>query len=201
MIGEGEAEFGGRTMSGAAALAEAGLDPVTLGPKEGLALINGTQFSTAYALIALFDAWRSAEAAIVTSALSTDAIMGSTAPLLAEIHALRGHRGQIEVAAAMRAMMDGSEIRESHREGDSRVQDPYCIRCQPQVTGAAIDLLRQAGRTLKIEANAVTDNPWCWRAATSSRAATSMPSRSPSPPTRSRSPSPRSARSPSGGWH
>ncbi len=76
-----------------------------------------------------------------------------------EIHELRGHRGQIDVAAAMRALMDGSEIRESHREGDTRVQDPYCIRCQPQVTGAAIDLIRQAGRTLEIEANAVTDNP------------------------------------------
>jgi histidine ammonia-lyase len=159
MIGEGEAEFGGRTMAGGEALAQAGLEPVILGPKEGLALINGTQFSTAYALIALFDAWRSAEAAVVTSALSTDAIMGSTAPLRPEIHQLRGHRGQIEVAAAMRALMAGSEIRDSHREGDSRVQDPYCIRCQPQVTGAAVDLLRQTGRTLEIEANAVTDNP------------------------------------------
>ncbi len=93
------------------------------------------------------------------SALSTDAIMGSTAPLEPEIHALRGHRGQIEAATAMRALLAGSEIRESHREDDSRVQDPYCIRCQPQVTGAAMDLLRQAGRTLEIEANAATDNP------------------------------------------
>jgi histidine ammonia-lyase len=91
--------------------------------------------------------------------MSTDAIMGSTAPLLPEIHELRGHRGQIEVAAAMRAVMEGSEIRESHREGDIRVQDPYCIRCQPQVTGACIDLLRTAANTLEIEANAATDNP------------------------------------------
>lgn len=159
MIGSAEATYDGQRMTGDAALKAAGLTPVTLGPKEGLALINGTQFSTAYALAGLFDAWTNAEAAIVTSVLSTDAIMGSTAPLLAEIHELRGHRGQIEVAATMRGLLDGSVIRESHREGDTRVQDPYCIRCQPQVTGACIDLLRQAGRTLEIEANAATDNP------------------------------------------
>ena len=159
MIGAGEATFEGQTMPGGAALAKAGLTPVVLGPKEGLALINGTQFSTALALCGLFDGWRAARAAVVTSAMSTDAIMGSTAPLQPEIHSLRGHAGQIEAAATMRALLDGSVIRESHREGDTRVQDPYCIRCQPQVTGAAIDLLRFAGRTLKIEANAVTDNP------------------------------------------
>ncbi|MBW6507819.1 MAG: histidine ammonia-lyase [Rhodobacteraceae bacterium] len=159
MIGEGEAEMGGTVMPGAQALAAAGLAPITLGPKEGLALINGTQFSTAFALAGLFGGWRAAEAALVTSALSTDAIMGSTAPLLPEIHALRGHRGQIEAAAAMRALLEGSEIRESHREGDARVQDPYCIRCQPQVTGAAMDVLRMAAHTLETEANAATDNP------------------------------------------
>jgi len=159
MIGEGEAEFDGRVMPGAAALDAAGLAPLALAAKEGLALINGTQFSTALALAGLFAAWRLAEASIVTAALSTDAIMGSTEPLRAEIHDLRGHRGAIDVAAAMRALMAGSAIRESHRDGDSRVQDPYCIRCQPQVTGAAIDLLRQAAGTLRIEANAVTDNP------------------------------------------
>lgn len=159
LIGEGEAEVEGIRMPGGAALARVGLAPVVLGPKEGLGLINGTQFSTACALAGLFDAWRLAEATLVTSSLSTDAIMGSTAPLLAEIHALRGHRGQIEVAAAMRALMEGSQIRESHRTGDSRVQDPYCIRCQPQVAGACVDLLRMAGRTLEIEANAATDNP------------------------------------------
>ncbi|WP_096785650.1 histidine ammonia-lyase [Rhodobacter sp. CZR27] len=159
MIGEGEAEMGGRVLPASAALAEAGLTPVTLGPKEGLALINGTQFSTAYALAGIFDGWRAAQAALVISAMSTDAIMGSTAPLRAEIHALRGHAGQIEAAAFMRALLDGSEIRESHRQGDVRVQDPYCIRCQPQVTGAAMDVLRMAARTLKIEANAATDNP------------------------------------------
>lgn len=159
MIGEGEADFAGETMPGNAALLAAGLKPVVLGAKEGLALINGTQFSTAYALVGLFDAWRNAENAIITGSLATDAIMGSTAPLREEIHTLRGHRGQIEVAGAMRALIEGSEIRESHREGDTRVQDPYCIRCQPQVTGAAVDLLRQAGKTLQIEANAATDNP------------------------------------------
>ncbi len=159
MLGEGEAELDGARMPAGEALAMAGLAPVTLGPKEGLALINGTQFSTACALAGLFRAWRAMQAAIVTSALTTDAIMGSDAPLLAEIHALRGQPGQIAVAAAMRALMAGSEIRESHREGDSRVQDPYCIRCQPQVTGAALDLLGFAAGTLRIEANAVTDNP------------------------------------------
>ncbi len=159
MIGHGEAEYQGKVMSGADALKAAGLSPVVLGPKEGLALINGTQFSTAYALAGLFDGWTAAQSALVTSALSTDAIMGSTAPLHPEIHSLRGHAGQIEAAAAMRALLDGSVIRESHREGDTRVQDPYCIRCQPQVTGAAMDVLRMAAHTLEIEANAATDNP------------------------------------------
>ncbi|MCC4247212.1 histidine ammonia-lyase [Stappia indica] len=159
LIGEGEADYEGTRMPGRAALEKAGLTPVVLGPKEGLGLINGTQFSTACALAGLFTAWRLAEATVLTASLSTDAIMGSTAPLLPEIHALRGHRGQIEVAAAMRTLMEGSQIRESHRTGDSRVQDPYCIRCQPQVAGACVDLLRMAGRTLEIEANAATDNP------------------------------------------
>jgi len=159
LIGEGKAEYKGRILPGRDALDAAGLKPIELGPKEGLALINGTQFSTAYALLALSQAWRNVEAGIVAAALSTDAIMGSTAPLQPAIHALRGHPGQIDVAAAMRALMEGSEIRESHRHDDTRVQDPYCIRCHPQVSGAAIDLLRHAARTLEIEANAVTDNP------------------------------------------
>ena len=159
MMGEGEAACEGAVLPAGTALARAGLSPVTFGPKEGLALINGTQFSTACALVGLFAAWANLRAAITVSSLSTDAIMGSTAPLLAEIHALRGQPGQIEVAAAMRALMAGSQTRESHREGDARVQDPYCIRCQPQVTGAALDLLRMAAGTLRIEANAVTDNP------------------------------------------
>ncbi len=159
MIGEGEADYNGQTMPGGEALRVAGLQPIELAAKEGLALINGTQFSCAFALVGLFAAWRNVESCIVTAALSTDAIMGSTAPLQPEIHQLRGHQGQIDVAAAMRQLMAGSEIRESHRDGDNRVQDPYCIRCQPQVAGACVDLLRQAARTLQIEANAVTDNP------------------------------------------
>ncbi len=159
IIGEGEAFHKGEKLKGAEALKRAGLAPIPLGPKEGLAFINGTQFSTAFALAGVFDAWTAAQSALVTSALSTDAIMGSTAPLQPEIHTLRGHAGQIEAAHVMRELLDGSVIRESHRKGDSRVQDPYCIRCQPQVTGAAMDVLRQAGRTLEIEANAATDNP------------------------------------------
>ncbi|ASM73035.1 MULTISPECIES: histidine ammonia-lyase [Roseobacteraceae] len=159
MIGEGEAVFDGQRMAGGEALRAAGLQPITLGPKEGLALINGTQFSTACALVGLWGAWANASASVVTCALSTDAIMGSTAPLEDAIHTLRGHAGQIAVARAQRALMAGSQIRESHRDGDTRVQDPYCIRCQPQVTGAAMDLLHAAARTLEIEANAVTDNP------------------------------------------
>ncbi|MAY86867.1 MAG: histidine ammonia-lyase [Pseudooceanicola sp.] len=159
MIGAGEAVYQGEVMPGAEALDRAGLTPVVLGPKEGLALINGTQFSTALALAGVFGARRAVQTSVVVAALSTDAIMGSTAPLTAEIHTLRGHAGQIEVAARMRALMAGSEIRESHRDGDTRVQDPYCIRCQPQVVGAAHDVIEMAARTLEVEANAVTDNP------------------------------------------
>lgn len=159
MIGHGEAMVDGNVKPGAEALALKSISTITLGAKEGLALINGTQFSTAYTLAGLFHGWQSAREALVISAMSTDAIMGSTAPLEPEVHALRGHPGQIEAAATMRALLAGSEIRESHREGDTRVQDPYCIRCQPQVTGAAMDVLRMAARTLEIEANAATDNP------------------------------------------
>lgn len=159
LIGEGQALYKGQTIPAAEALNLAGLKPVTLGPKEGLGLINGTQFSTAVCLAALFRAWRNASNSGVTAAMSTDAIMGSTAPLNDAIHTLRGHAGQIAVARTMRGLLEGSEIRESHREDDARVQDPYCIRCQPQVLGAAIDLLQSAGKTLQIEANAVTDNP------------------------------------------
>ena len=159
MIGEGEAWFNEDRMPAKNALAAAGLKPVVLGPKEGLGLINGTQVSTALALIGLFDAWRSAQSALVTGALSTDAAMGSAAPFRPEIHSVRGHQGQIDAASFLRNIMEGSGIRESHREDDERVQDPYCIRCQPQVMGACIDLLRQAARTLEIEANAATDNP------------------------------------------
>ena len=159
MIGEGEAVLDNARMPAGDALERAGLTPIVLGAKEGLALINGTQFSTACALAGLWGAWQNAATAVVTGAMSTDAIMGSTAPLHPAIHALRCHAGQSAAAEAQRSLMQGSEIRESHRVGDTRVQDPYCIRCQPQVTGAAMDLLHAAGRTLEIEANAVTDNP------------------------------------------
>ena len=159
MMGVGEVFSRGERMAASDALARAGLKPVVLAAKEGLALINGTQVSTALALAGLFRAHRAANAALITGALSTDAAMGSSAPFHAEIHELRGHRGQIDTAAALRALLKGSEIRDSHLEGDERVQDPYCIRCQPQVDGACLDLLRMAARTLEAEANAVTDNP------------------------------------------
>src|SRR5690606_39033641 len=133
--------FEGDRMPAAQAMALAGLEPIVLAAKEGLALINGTQVSTALALAGLFRAHRAARSALITGALSTDAAMGSSAPFHPEIHALRGHRGQIDTAAALWRLLEGSEIRESHREGDERVQDPYCIRCQPQVDGAALDIL------------------------------------------------------------
>lgn len=159
LIGEGKVFLGDRILPTTDAFESLGLEPVVLGPKEGLGLINGTQFSSACALAGLFNAWRCANSSALIAALSTDAIMGSTAPLNPAIHALRGHAGQIAVAAVMRQFLAGSVIRESHREGDTRVQDPYCIRCQPQVLGAVFDLLTHAGKTLEIEANAVTDNP------------------------------------------
>jgi histidine ammonia-lyase len=159
MIGVGEIFVGDQRLPAADALAQAGLAPLVLGPKEGLALLNGTQFSTAYALAALFEAERLYRVALVTGILSTEAAKGSDAPFDHRIHALRGHRGQIETADALRRMMEGSAIRASHREGDTRVQDPYCLRCQPQVMGAALTILRQAGETLVTEANGVSDNP------------------------------------------
>ena len=137
----------------------AGLEPLALGAKEGLALLNGTQVSTALALAGLFEAERIFQAALVTGALTTDAVRGSDGPFDPRIHELRRHRGQIEVAAALRALMRGSAIRASHLTGDDRVQDPYSVRCQPQVMGAVLDVLRQAAATLSLEANGVTDNP------------------------------------------
>jgi histidine ammonia-lyase len=159
MIGVGDIFVGDERLSAADALAQAGLVPLVLGPKEGLALLNGTQFSTAYALAALFEAERLYRVALVTGILSTEAAKGSDAPFDHRIHALRGHKGQIATADALRRMMEGSAIRASHREGDTRVQDPYCLRCQPQVMGAALTVLRQAGETLVTEANGVSDNP------------------------------------------
>jgi histidine ammonia-lyase len=133
--------------------------PIALAPKEGLALINGTQVSTALALAGLFRAHRAAQAALITGALSTDAAMGSSAPFHPDIHTLRGHKGQIDAATTLRTLLAGSVIRESHIKGDERVQDPYCIRCQPLVDDACLALMRSVARTLEIEANAVTDNP------------------------------------------
>jgi histidine ammonia-lyase len=159
MLGIGQARLAGETMPADTALARAGLAPITLGPKEGLALLNGTQFSTAEALVNLFAIEEVFHAALITGALSTDAAKGSDTPFDARIHALRGHRGQIEVAAALRALMAGSAIRASHLVNDDRVQDPYCLRCQPQVMGAVLDLARQATATLRAEANGVSDNP------------------------------------------
>jgi histidine ammonia-lyase len=159
IIGEGSVHYQGSIMLASQAMALAGLSPVELGPKEGLGLINGTQVSTALALGALFDSWNLAQTALISGAISTDALMDSTAPFRPEIHALRGLKGQIDAAQSLRALLEGSVIRESHRDDDERVQDPYSIRCQPQVMGACLDLLRQVASTLEIEANAVTDNP------------------------------------------
>ena len=159
MIGVGEIFVDGARMAAKTALRDAGLAPVTLGPKEGLALLNGTQFSTANALAGLFEAENLFRSALVTGALSTDAARGSDAPFDPRIHAVRRHRGQIETAQALRTLMTGSAIRASHLVGDERVQDPYCLRCQPQVMGAALDVLRQAAVTLGTEANGVSDNP------------------------------------------
>lgn len=159
MIGVGEILVDGIKVPAEIALRQAGLAPAALGPKEGLALLNGTQFSTAYALTGLFEAERLLQSALVTGALSTDAARGSDTPFDPRIHTLRRHQGQIETAAALRELIAGSAIRQSHLVGDERVQDPYCLRCQPQVMGAALDVLRQAAHTLGIEANGVSDNP------------------------------------------
>ena len=159
MIGVGEAVVDGVRLVAADALATAGLATIVLGAKEGLALLNGTQFSTANALAGLFEAELLFRSALVTGALATDAARGSDAPFDARIHALRKHRGQIETADALRGLLAGSAIRESHRLGDERVQDPYCLRCQPQVMGACLDVLRQAASLLHTEANGVSDNP------------------------------------------
>jgi len=159
LIGEGEAMFKGKRLTGAKALHKAGLEPVRLGPKEGLALLNGTQVSTALALSGLIEARRNIAAALVAGAMSTDALKGSDTPFDARIHALRAHPGQARVAAILRGLMAGSAIRASHVHGDEKVQDPYSFRCQPQVMGACLDVLAGAARSLVIEANAVSDNP------------------------------------------
>jgi histidine ammonia-lyase len=158
LIGAGEARIDGTVVPAELALKEAGVAPVTLAPKEGLALLNGTQVSTALALAAVFRTENLLAAALAAGAMSADAIKGSDTPFDKRIQSVRGHGGQIAVAGVLRELMSGSEIRASHVECD-RVQDPYSIRCQPQVVGACLDVLRHVCGVLEIEANAVTDNP------------------------------------------
>jgi histidine ammonia-lyase len=159
LMGEGHMQVDGKPVLAAEVLKQHGLKPLTLAPKEGLALINGTQTSTALALHAWFGFQPIFEAAVVIGALSVDAARGSDGPFDARIHALRGQLGQVDVAAQYRGLLQGSEIRSSHLAGDDRVQDPYCLRCQPQVMGACLDQLRYVQTILLREANAVTDNP------------------------------------------
>lgn len=158
LMGYGRICHAGEVISAAIALERLGLEPLQLGPKEGLALINGTQASTALALDALFQGERVFASAIAAGAMSVDALKGSAKPFDPRISALRGQPGQVRVAAAIKGLLDGSDILTSH-VACSRVQDPYSFRCQPQVMGAALDLLENAARTLTIEAAAVTDNP------------------------------------------
>ncbi|MGO8917256.1 MAG: histidine ammonia-lyase [Stellaceae bacterium] len=159
LMGEGSARIDGVVLPAREALDRAGVDAVQLAPKEGLALLNGTQVSTALALVNLLDAEDVFRAAVVTGAMSLDAAKGSDGPFDPRLHLLRGQLGQIECAAAYRALLAGSAIRASHLTGDDRVQDPYSLRCQPQVMGSCLDQLRHAARILEIEANAVSDNP------------------------------------------
>jgi histidine ammonia-lyase len=160
LLGLGEARVAGRVLPAAEALVAAGLKPVHLEAKEGLALINGTQASTALALNGLFRIARTFRAAIIAGAMAVEAVKGSHRPFDARISALRGQPGQIAVAALLRALLANSPLNASHQGPQcDRVQDPYSLRCQPQVMGAVLDNLRHAARTLRIEANGVTDNP------------------------------------------
>jgi histidine ammonia-lyase len=159
LIGEGEMLVDGERKNAAPLLEAADITPLTLQAKEGLALLNGTQTSTALALHALFILEPVLESALVIGAMTVDAARGSDGPFDPRIHELRGQPGQIDVAKYYRALLAGSQIRRSHLEGDDRVQDPYCLRCQPQVVGACLDQLRHAAQVLLREANAVTDNP------------------------------------------
>jgi histidine ammonia-lyase len=159
LIGEGEAYYKGELLNGGEALQRVGLKPLTLKPKEGLALLNGTQVSTALALAGLFAFEECFFASLLTGALSTDAIAGSDTPFHPTIHTLRRHQGQIKIAHCLRVLMENSDIRRSHLEHDERVQDPYSIRCQPQIMGAALEIIENVSTTLLNEAMAVTDNP------------------------------------------
>jgi len=159
LLGEGEMLVDGRRVPALPELNKHGIAPLVLQAKEGLALINGTQTSTALALEGLLRFEQVYASAIVSGALSLDAARGSDGPFDPRIHAVRGQPGQIEAAAAYRQILAGSAIRQSHQEGDERVQDPYCLRCQPQVMGACLDQARYVRDVLLREANAVTDNP------------------------------------------
>ncbi|MFZ4832047.1 histidine ammonia-lyase [Rouxiella sp. Mn2063] len=158
LIGEGEVTINGEKVSAVAGLATVGLKPFVLGPKEGLALLNGTQVSTSLALRGLFEGENVFAAGLVAGALSLEAIQGSVKPLDPRIHQARGQAGQIAVAAAVASLLEGSDIVTSHTHC-GRVQDPYSIRCVPQVMGACLDNLKHAARILQIEANAASDNP------------------------------------------
>jgi histidine ammonia-lyase len=158
LLGVGQARVNGAAMPASEALKKAGLEPVRLAPKEGLALLNGTQVSTALALAAAFRTEHVLAGALTAGAMSTDAIKGSDTPFDERIHMVRGHDGQTAVAQQLRALLEGSDIRASH-VGCDRVQDPYSIRCQPQVVGACLAVLRHVCDVLQAEANAVTDNP------------------------------------------
>ncbi|HXA68984.1 MAG TPA: histidine ammonia-lyase [Stellaceae bacterium] len=158
LIGVGEVRHRGEILAAAEGLRRAGLSPIELGPKEGLALLNGTQVSTALALIGLFAIEDDFAAALVAGALSVDAAKGSDTPFDPRIHAIRGHPGQAAVAAIYLSLLSGSPIRASHLDC-KRVQDPYSLRCQPQVMGACLDHLRFAAEVIAREANAVSDNP------------------------------------------
>ena len=158
LLGYGEVSHKGQTISATDALAIIGLEPITLRAKEGLALLNGTQVSNALALAGLFEIENVYASAVIAGAMSVDAMKGSDVPFDARIHAVRRQRGQIDVAAMYRGLLSGSEIRHSHEDCE-KVQDPYSLRCQPQVMGAALGVMRQAAETLLTEANAVTDNP------------------------------------------
>ena len=159
LMGVGEIRLKGEVLPATEALKRIGQAPLALGAKEGLALINGTQVSASLALAGLASVARVFDAALIAGALSVDALKGSDTPFDPRIQQLRGQPGQIKVAALLLDLIAKSEIRESHRFGDSKVQDPYSLRCQPQVMGAVRDLLGNAAATLSIEANAVTDNP------------------------------------------
>jgi histidine ammonia-lyase len=158
LIGVGDARVAGERVSAIEGLRHAGLEPLQLGPKEGLAFLNGTQVSTALALVGLFAAEDVFASAVLAGALSLEAIKGSLVPFDDRIHAARGQPGQIDVAAAYRTLLEESPIVSSHQDC-KRVQDPYSIRCQPQVMGACLDQLRHAAEVLRIEANAASDNP------------------------------------------